>query len=242
MHPKIYENVIIGNFLYGLGFAMRQHADGVGHQGAVNLLQQTPADTLLGDVLMTFPGMSRLIEFKRKGAVLNKETVRHVTLTKALEDKSALQRVSRRMHLYLEFSETEPDAASIKVTSYLDAFSSDDALTQTMAGCIEKFASDVSESARMEPAVRAAQREEEAFYLKLVRSLQGEGSIGSGGMLLMSDAEGRLAYAYLEDLSALRMTTREWSHALDQKLQRELTRSMSREHSMKRDRGHGLER
>lgn len=69
---KLYENIVIGNFLYGLGFAVRAraHSTGLVVPSVVNLLQQTPADKELADVLLEFPGVVRLIEFKQ----LNKKS------------------------------------------------------------------------------------------------------------------------------------------------------------------------
>src|SRR5262245_44285930 len=56
LHMKIYENVVIGNFLFALGYALRDKGR-VERLGAVNLLQQTPADRFLGDLLLDFPGV-----------------------------------------------------------------------------------------------------------------------------------------------------------------------------------------
>lgn len=61
---KLYENVVIGNFLYGLGVSIGGRLKSGYLPGAVSLLQQTPEDKALGDVLLDFPGTLRLIEFK----------------------------------------------------------------------------------------------------------------------------------------------------------------------------------
>lgn len=49
---KLYENVVIGNFLYGLGFSIGRSLPEQ-RTSVVNLLQQTPADKTLG-VLQSF--------------------------------------------------------------------------------------------------------------------------------------------------------------------------------------------
>ncbi len=61
---KLYENVVIGNFLYGLGVSVGAQLRGHILPASVNLLQQTPEDKALADVLLSFPGTLRLIEFK----------------------------------------------------------------------------------------------------------------------------------------------------------------------------------
>jgi len=63
----IYENLVIGNFLYALGLKMgaRLHGD-LAPDLAVNLLQQCPLDIVLGDVLLTGLKAVALLEFKRE--------------------------------------------------------------------------------------------------------------------------------------------------------------------------------
>ena len=63
----IYENLVIGNFLYALGLTMgaRQH-DYLAPDWAVSLAQQTPLDIVLGDVVLTGPKAVALLEFKRE--------------------------------------------------------------------------------------------------------------------------------------------------------------------------------
>jgi hypothetical protein len=43
---KLYENITIGNFLFALGYAIRDFQQGSKRAalGSINLLQQTPAD------------------------------------------------------------------------------------------------------------------------------------------------------------------------------------------------------
>ena len=63
----IYENLVIGNFLYALGLKIgaRQH-DYLIPDLTVNLIQQTPIDFVLGDVLLVGPRAVALLEFKRE--------------------------------------------------------------------------------------------------------------------------------------------------------------------------------
>ena len=66
---EIYENIFIGNFIYILGvqIGMALSHDKIPLPACVNLLQQTPADKYLGDMLASFPGVSFLIEFEYYG-------------------------------------------------------------------------------------------------------------------------------------------------------------------------------
>lgn len=74
---KLYENVVIGNFLYGLGFSIGMSTIGNNQLSIINLLQQTPADKELGDMLLEFPGVVRLIEFKNGDGMTWSTKFRH---------------------------------------------------------------------------------------------------------------------------------------------------------------------
>lgn len=63
---KFYENAVIGNFFYGLVFAVAKRVKGQVLPSIVNLLQQTPDDPLFGDVLVRAPGVLRIFEFKQR--------------------------------------------------------------------------------------------------------------------------------------------------------------------------------
>ncbi len=90
---------------------------------SVNLLQQTPEDKALADVLLSFPGTLRLIEFKSADNRSGKETARFRKLSHALESDESLRLLSHRIHWYVE---TIPDIqAGVKTyfSSYLIALS-----------------------------------------------------------------------------------------------------------------------
>ena len=62
-----YENIIVGNFLFGLGIDVGLKNDESATRSiCANLLQQTPYDTRLCDVLLVNSRFFRLIEFKRE--------------------------------------------------------------------------------------------------------------------------------------------------------------------------------
>ena len=105
----LYENVIIGNFLYGLGLdigiSLGLNNEDVDLPSIVNLLQQTPADKELGDMLLEFPGVVKVLEFKNAKNPSKKEKRRVEKLEKALKDNERMKYVSREIHWYIE---TEP--------------------------------------------------------------------------------------------------------------------------------------
>src|SRR5271167_4610062 len=101
---KIYENVVIGNFLFALGFAVRARQSEKVVATAISLLQQSPADKLLGDLMMEFPGVVRLMEFKTVENRSPKERARHTQLSTAIAECPHLESISRAVHWYIETS------------------------------------------------------------------------------------------------------------------------------------------
>lgn len=206
---KLYENVVIGNFLYGLGFAVRSCLDGnTLIPSLVNLLQQTPADRELADVLLSFPGVVRLIEFKMKGARLKKERIRHRLLMAALSgENQVMLETSRSLHWYVEVDANDTDTPLLsRVVPYLDAFDSEcSALT---AGSLERL---VEQTAR--EAVRGLDpklREHSEIYLRFLRNLQADDTVDAGGVLLVMGAGGAMHFAQLRDICDLSMPHRQW--------------------------------
>lgn len=120
---KLYENIVIGNFLYGLGFAVRARRPSGVSASAINLLQQTPADTLLGDLLLEFPGVVRLIEFKAEDNRESKELSRHRKLSAALAGNIELQAISRDVHWYVETAASAEHGVTARIVPYLSRLS-----------------------------------------------------------------------------------------------------------------------
>ncbi|WP_340613910.1 hypothetical protein [Xenorhabdus thailandensis] len=99
---KLYENVVIGNFLYSLGYSLGMSQSEKNQLSVINLLQQTPADKELGDMLLEFPSVVRLIEFKNSASSLEKEKKRCEQLTVAIGEHEILKKISREVHWYVE--------------------------------------------------------------------------------------------------------------------------------------------
>ncbi|EZH81698.1 MULTISPECIES: hypothetical protein [Aeromonas] len=232
---KIYENIVIGNFLYALGFSIRARM-AISHMPAViNLLQQTPADTLLGDLLLEFPGITRLIEFKAQGNRSTKEKARHTKLRQALLQNPELESVSRRIHWYIETATSEKEELIARIVPYLDAFPADKQKQGRLETFIETLTTDVVNGHGSD------NRAEEAKYLRWVRLTQGDGKIGSGGLLLIADTHGSLHYAQLLDLSDLRLKHHLWLELHEQRLEREIAHQHEQILERKQEKEYGWE-
>lgn len=85
-----YENIVIGNFLYGLGLSLGTRAGLKAPLASINNTQQTPLDPILADVWLTFPGVCRLLEFKRQGVDNTKDKEKRKALSTVLNDQQDL--------------------------------------------------------------------------------------------------------------------------------------------------------
>jgi len=230
---KLYENIVIGNFLFALGYAIRDKKRIDTLRCSINLLQQTPADPLLGDLLAQFPGTVRLIEFKAQGARIDKEVGRHSTLSKAV-GAAGFEEISRDIHWYIE-SAADEDVFRTRLVPYLDAFyCPGEPKRQFLETFIDKLACEVAEgSVRHRP-------EDIRKYLDWVRltlgskGKKGSGAIGSGALLLVVEPNGALSFIPMHDLMELNLHRNEllpYRNKLDQVYAQELEREFSRERS-----------
>lgn len=232
---KLYENVVIGNFLYGLGVSVGARLGGNVIPASVNLLQQTPEDKALGDVLLSFPGALRLIEFKNADNKSDKEEIRFRKLSYALESREGLREISHRVHWYVE---TTPDVQSgVKTffSSYLSALSQLDRQREPLN--LERFIAQTSRS------IFSAQTDSEdpeavSDYLKLIRWCQDvDDKSSAGALIVVCDGSGNLHYAELKNIMELSMTHEKW---LEYRLNMEHVKELEKENSMDYDRGMDL--
>ena len=207
---KLYENITIGNFLFALGYALRNTQGNQQLAGSVNLLQQTPADKLLGDVLLKFTGVVRLIEFKAHGANVTKERDKHEALSVVIAAKQ-LEKISREVHWYVESKATDTSLGLLTIP-YLDAFTEKAyTFTDRLQDFVQNLAQDI---ARQRTGYTSKEIND---YLLYVRSMQGSGATGIGGLLLLAEPNGLLRYAAINDLVDLNMDHRHW---VEQEIQR----------------------
>lgn len=232
---KLYENVVIGNFLYGLGVSVGAQLGGDVLPASVNLLQQTPEDKALGDVLLSFPGTLRLIEFKSAANRSDKEETRFRKLSHALKIDVSLTPLSHRIHWYVE---TTPDIQSgVKTyfSSYLSALSQSARQAEPLN--LERFIAQTSRS------IFSAQTDAEdpvavSDYLKLIRWCQGvDEESSAGALIVVCDGSGNLHYAELKNIMELSMTHEKW---LEYRLNMEHSKELEREKSMEYDIGMDL--
>lgn len=197
-----YENIVIGNFLYGLGLAMGRHPQGV--SGCVNLLQQGPLDPVLGDVMLQFPAVWRLIEFKRDGADLGKEQIKLQMIEGATKDNEPLRAVSRAVHWFVvsgdrrKKGDSAPENLPIKVRPYLDMASHEAGGTT-----LEDFAEEIVRQACDGEWTTKDQLDLYMEFITLFGQLRG---LNTSGLLVGVSGQGGLTYVPVPDVSDLRGT------------------------------------
>lgn len=228
---KLYENITIGNFLFALGYSLRDRQGRYLLAGSINLLQQTPADQLLGDVLLKFKGVARLIEFKAEGAKLTKEKGRHAALYAAIKE-TQLEPISREVHWSIETKATE-NTLGLRVVPYLDAFPRPKV---TKIELLEKFIHTLAEDIVSQNVIYTGEQINE--YFRWVRNTQGTGEVGSGGLLLLAEPGGLLRFAPLTDLLELNIEHSQWIKERQVKLEKDLEYVRQKE----KERKHKLER
>jgi hypothetical protein len=228
---KLYENIVIGNFLYGLGYAVRANQTSDVTVSAINLLQQTPADKILGDMLLAFPGVVRLLEFKTQDNRSRKELERHQKIALGVEQHRELLATSRKMHWYIE---TRPDPVKgvvARIVPYLDAFPRLPEKVDSLDAFITRIAREVTAGNALQDA------DDERTYLRWIKITAGEGEVGTGGLVMIADENGTLRYAPLNDLIELQLSHRDWVALHQARLERRPTLQHEPEHQRQRDLG-----
>ncbi|MEQ1682106.1 MAG: hypothetical protein ABL916_00550 [Burkholderiaceae bacterium] len=235
-----YENILIGNFLYSLGLLIGAKIGDQELPGCVNLLQQTPLDSRLADVQLIYPGVVRLIEFKRRTNDSDKEAARLWLLREFIQDDAALVSVSRAIHWFVESSEA-PLEWRTDVRPYLDLDTAEQGLS------LRPFLS------RLVDAALSAQGPEFppdllTRYLTEVGTYAGDEGTSSSGLLVTISADGTLHYVALDRihdfrlvLNELKERAREASREIDQ-LRTTRDAQTLRVAELERSRGHGYER
>ncbi|WP_417454919.1 hypothetical protein [Kiloniella sp.] len=220
----IYENIIIGNFLVGLGHQIGRINSNLPFN--VNLLQQTPLDKSIGDVLMERADFIKIIEFKRQVNTNKKEQTKHTILSRALNDHK-LHDVSREIHWLVSHQNTEKELV-VKSAPYLDFNTGLE--TYSLTELIKDTADELT--GKNVPKHKAADYES---YIKLLQTLNGRNSDSSGAIILCSSSEGGLNYMPVNSLENLRFSLNQIDHLFknnhEKKLQQEKKRSYQKERS-----------
>jgi hypothetical protein len=194
----IYENFIIGTFLYNLGLEVGLRATLREVSIAPVLCQQTPLDPTAGDVLIENPRVIRLIEFKRAAARdLTKEKAKLKVLRRMLEVlPDRFREVSREIHWYVE-SQSHDSEFETRIIPYLDL---DLPRPAAMTKFIElpEFVRNIADRA-CELSGSEAATEDQRAYLKEAFNL-GSVSTSSGALIVGVTAQGQVKYELVEDI------------------------------------------
>ena len=217
---KLYENVLIGQFIYGLGLRIGKQTQSDCFPAAVNLLQQCPEDTALGDVLLSFPGTLRLIEFQAEDRDKSKERTRQEKLQIILESDDERLQISRRVHWYFEFSPLSPAEVGGFFTPYIEMDFSSKSLPK-QAHAINQFIASVADDVLLHPSDDDARIQQEKDYLISVRLCHVGNSSGSGALIVTVGASGGFHYIVVKDMMELHMPLGEWLCHRDQLIKME---------------------
>ena len=206
-YMDILENNIIGNFILGLGHAMGQRSLANKPEPiSLNLLQQTPLDTCLGDVLIANARVVRLVEFKREANRDRKERAKHHLLTMALSAPGLedILQLSRKIHWFVLSNFDRADRTSI-VVPYLDM------LHPTGTRDLDQFIIEVVADIAG-PGMTDSELSNVKHYLRVLGEYAGsrDGSKGGavGGLLFTLNAKGEAKYILIENVRELAMEPR----------------------------------
>jgi hypothetical protein len=194
-----YENVFIGNFLYGLGLALGAKLQGRALPSCVSLLQQTPADQMLGDVLADFAGTVLLYEFKRSHGNERKELSKAEKLRVVLKQSPELDKVSRNVHWYVV---SLPGAANaeprIHLSPYIDLGIKAERRSRSLNQYVNDLAEIIVSKNRTTPGTHLVKE-----YLRTVAALSDSDQGAVGGMLVAIDGNGAIRYVLVDDIRDL---------------------------------------
>jgi hypothetical protein len=173
-----YENQLIGAFIFELG--RRSPKEGI---AAINLFQQTPLDTVFGDLVV---GATRclLFEFKRSAAQLKSERAKRSLSERLAWKRSTLrQEQAHRGHLVV-YGHTTGEQVDMRWCGYLNVINETPALDRGSVISIIQFLTD--EAFRRPPksakeiGLGPQEMSEYLAWLKTIKSKGGRAA-SSGG-------------------------------------------------------------
>lgn len=189
-----YENIVIGNFLYGLGFNVAHISGSNVPPACVNLLQQTPLDTKLSDVLINLGGAVRLLEFKRTSNKSGKEEDKAEALRLILDDQPHLIQVSKSVHWYiLSGMSGVAEDIEVKLSSYIDSSTRANSIT------LAEFTSMTARKMLLEPDQEPSKTLVDE-YLQCVVDMAVAGGSSNGGIVVHVSKSGEIRYVAVRDL------------------------------------------
>jgi hypothetical protein len=238
----IYENIVIGKFLFTLGARMGQQAPTLPITG-VNLMQQCPLDERFGDVLLGSASICLILEFKRKKSRSKKEIKKRDAIAAEIsdqEDPAYVEALSRKLHWYVEIDDVRKGdvAFETRVAPYLDLARPDRHFD--LLGFVEQTATQA-----LRPYLPAEDRENFLNYLDFIAQVNDTVIAASGkkkrssssAFLLTAAPNGQIKWFVANELRYLFMTPRELALALNINLGPEIKQGVGR----KPDIGHKIE-
>lgn len=197
-----YENIVIGNFLYGMGLSLGTRAGAKAPLGSINNTQQTPLDCELADVWVKFPGISRLLEFKRRGSSTKKDLRKRAALEIGINGSEQHLAVSRRIHWFAEIVADEVGRVDLVLKPYID-FDKRASTTLSLSQYIKEFTDAALDPSDFEPSGT-----EVSAYLRLLNKVTRSGETSNGGLMVNVDQEGVLQCIPLSDIRDLGISYR----------------------------------
>ncbi|MDR6935700.1 hypothetical protein [Luteibacter sp. 3190] len=196
----LYENTLIGTFLYGLGIEMGTRLGGAAVVSGVDLLQQTPLDQSLGDVLIKAPRHFRLFEFKRATNRDPKEAEKRSHLLMAMDkapNGKALFDTSRAIHSLVRIDQVELTNRRLETKLAERAYVGGELGACTIPELCRRTAHAML-AADGEPNARQCDA-----YLRLLADVSGrlKHPTGGGGTLLVAARDGIVEYAHVAQIS-----------------------------------------
>ena len=190
-----YENLHIGTFIYSLGYLAARHLGHVDVDAAVNLYQQPPGDTALGDFLYSLSGRSVLIEFKRDREEISAEIKKPIKamLINSLREREDVRSVSEKMH-FLAYPDAEEGSREYRLLLTPYAF--------LATGRDNRVGMDEFISSYFNQEI-GGKREEFKLYLKALLMLSEKAGAGAKpipGLVLNIDSEGRVHCLSFDDV------------------------------------------
>jgi hypothetical protein len=232
-HRDVLENIIIGVFIDAFGFERGRRYGVKCEPIGVELLQQTPLDSTLGDVLIANSRIVRLIEFKREENKDSKEYSKFMLLSRALNGPalSHLIPLSRKVHWYVLTNFNRPQSSI--VVPYLDFLNPNG--DRDLAKFVQELTDDIAGPEMDEQESRDLRQ-----YIQAVAQWAGSSRppATTGGLLFVVNRLGQPQFLFIRDVRELAMTPR---LVVEQRNVQERRIEMEREDRLRWERGMEIE-
>ena len=226
---NIYENIYIGSFIYQLGIKVGKK--GLENKSAVNLFQQTPADSKLSDLIRSVNGTYLIIEFKRDSAD-KKENKKAKKLEEELKkpENIHLIEISESCH-YIGIG-TIINEATINFYKYLKYFKDNELFE--IDNFIDNFLNHNKKLSFKEilyeyNKVGINNSQKFLEYIKFLQKIYNSGIKSStGGIIIHKDENGRLSMLPTDNIENLIKNIDKTIHTLQNKIQEKLFKQKNR--------------